>query len=78
MEISAKMARKKAEEVKEIASSGQMIEIMAVITEATNKGEFTVCYYNPISQESGAKLNDLGYKVEYESHRNESHTRISW
>lgn len=70
-----------AEEAKKLADDKQLNglgNILLEIETEANLGRYILYYYKGISSAVKAKLEELGYHVEYQSGRNEWCYFISW
>lgn len=74
----AKDARQETDSIRISANSEVIKEIMASISEAIGKGEYSIYYYGVLPKDVIEAFRGKGYKVEYSSHMNESQTKISW
>lgn len=78
--ISAREAREETYKKIENNMENELILVEKKIKEAMNNGNkaYSTCYNGALSQETIARLQVLGYKVEYGSQYNESYYMISW
>lgn len=76
--ITAEEARRKSEFNSGAALLDELEGVFKAINKAIEKGSMNIWWYTPLSSEATQKLVELGYKVEYYSHRNEDQHNISW
>lgn len=77
--MTAAEAHKIAQDVNIAANNSQYDDVIAMIKEAVSKGKFEAQVHNiPILPDVQLKLTFNGYKVDFNTERNESYTTITW
>ena len=77
--MNAKEAKELSFENNVISKASQMVAVMLKITEACNKGEYSIWFYEDIKTDVRNNLVELGYKVnKTQFERNETMTKIEW
>ena len=77
--MNAKQAKEKALEVNTQNDLLQYAQIILMISNAANKGEYEIWYYESIKADVKEKLISDGYNVgKTQFERNETMTKISW
>jgi len=76
--MNAKEARKRALEITGVKEREQYDSIKAVIENAVDEGKLNYSSSFHIMPAVRKKLDDEGYKIKTESHRNETYNIISW
>lgn len=76
--MDAKKAREIADGYNKDFVDKQYFDIINTVSEECKKGSYEFYYKGSVKPFVAQKLISEGYKLKYESHRNETTTKISW
>lgn len=76
--IRANEAKKKAENHMGSHIEKELSMINVLISEASNKGKFSICYGGRLHELTVQRLEELGYKVETSYQYNEVYYSVRW